>query len=119
MLGNNYNDVFDEHRNRFMKIRHIVIINFKKSYQQDYISLLEQTRPLVSQIPGIISYDIYENESKYTPNDVISLAVEIIFEDQGALETFMDHPKHYEADKIFEKYLADPAYMVLTHKLKT
>ena len=101
-----------------MKIRHIVILNFKKSDQKNYITLLEATKPLISQIPGIISYAIYENESRYTPDNIISLGVEIIFENQNALETFMDHPKHYEANKIFEKYLADPAYMVLTHKLK-
>ena len=71
-----------------MKIRHIVIINFKKNYQQDYIALLEKTKPLISQIPGIISYSIYENESKYTPGDIISLGVEIIFENQSALEIF-------------------------------
>ena len=66
----------------------------------------------------LLVYSIYENESKYTPGDIISLGVEIIFENQSALEIFMDHPKHYKANKIFEKYLADPAYMVLTHKLK-
>ena len=61
--------------------------------------ILETTKPLILQIPGIISYDIYEN--------------------QDALEVFLGHPKHYEANKIFEKCLADPAYMVLTHELKT
>lgn len=101
-----------------MEIRHIVILNFKKNHQQNYIALLETTKPLISQIPGIISYDIYENESRYTPDHIISLGVEIIFENQDALETFMDHPKHYEANRLFEKYLADPAYMVLTHKVK-
>ena len=101
-----------------MKIRHIVILNFKKSHQQNYVALLETTKPLILQIPGIISYDIYENESRYTPDNIISLGVEIIFKNQDALEIFMDHPKHYEANKLFENYLADPAYMVLTHKLK-
>ena len=100
-----------------MKVRHIVILHFKKTCNQDYFKLLELTRPLISQIAGIISYNIYKNESKYIPDDIISLGIEIIFENQGALETFMGHPKHYEANTIFEKYLADPAYMVLTHKL--
>lgn len=101
-----------------MKVRHIVILNFKKNHQKNYTAILEKTKPVVSQIPGIISYGIYENESKYTPSDVVSFGVEIIFKDQGSLDVFMEHPKHYEANKIFENYLADPAYMVLTHKLK-
>ena len=101
-----------------MKIRHIVIINFKKSHQQDYMSLLQKTKPLISKIPGIINYNIYENESKYTPAGFISFGVEIIFEDQSALATFMEHPKHYEANALFEEYLADPPYMVLTHKVE-
>ena len=101
-----------------MEIRHIVILNFKKSHHQDYVSLLENTKPLISLIPGIINYDIYENESKYTPDNIFSLGVEIIFQDYSALESFMEHPKHYEANKLFEKYLADPAFMVLTHKVK-
>ncbi|MCX7125602.1 MAG: Dabb family protein [Gammaproteobacteria bacterium] len=98
-------------------IRHIVILNFKKNNEKNYFKLLEDTKPFISQIPGIVSYHIYENQSKYTPQNVTSLGVEIIFKDQNALEIFMEHPKHYEANKIFEEYLADPGYMVLTHNL--
>jgi hypothetical protein len=100
-----------------MTIRHIVILNFKKGVHQDYTELLNSTKPLILQIPGIISYKIYLNESHYTPEDVISFGVELIFKDQEALNIFMEHPLHYEANAIFEKYLADPAYMVLTHEL--
>lgn len=98
-------------------IRHIVILHFKKEYHQDYFKLLESTRSLVSQIDGIFKYTIFENDSKYTPKHIYSLGVEIIFKDENALESFMNHPKHYEANAIFEKYLADPGYMVLTHKI--
>lgn len=97
-------------------IRHIVIIHFKKS-SQDYLALLEKTRHLVNQIPGIISYKLYQNDSRYVPDGVSSVGVEILFKDKDALEVFMNHPKHYEANAIFEKYLADPPYMVLTHEI--
>ena len=98
-------------------IRHIVILHFKKSFDKDYSNLLESTKPLISEISGIVRYNIYKNESKYTPDNVYSLGVEIIFKDQSALEYFMTHPKHYEANAIFESYLADPAYFVLTHQI--
>ena len=97
-------------------IRHIVIIHFQKDLCEDYPTLLEKTRPYIEQIPGIVSYKIFQNESKYVPDHVCSLGVEIIFKDRDALNTFMEHPKHYEANHIFEKYLADPPYMVLTHE---
>jgi quinol monooxygenase YgiN len=97
-------------------LRHIVILHFKKG-QMDYLNLMEKTRPLVKQIPGIISYHLYPNESKYVPENVISIGVEILFEDKKALDVFMHHPKHFEANAIFEKYLADPPYMVLTHHI--
>ena len=100
-------------------IRHIVILHFKKSFNTDYLQLLEDTKPLISQIPGVISYNIYENKSKYTPENIFSLGVEIIFKDEYALETFMNHPKHYEANALFEEYLADQGYMVLTHQCGT
>ena len=98
-------------------IRHIVILHFQKSFNKDYLSLLEKTKPLVNGIPGIVSYEIYPNDSKYVPESICSIGVEIIFEDKTALEGFMKHPKHYEANAIFEKYLADPPYMVLTHEI--
>ncbi len=97
-------------------IRHIVILNFKKNLHEDYYSLLCSTKSLILEIPGIIKYEIFKNESKYTPADIYSLGVEILFEDRAALNVFMAHPKHYEANIIFEKYLADPPYMVLTHE---
>lgn len=96
-------------------IRHIVILHFKKS-EIDYLDLLEKTRPYLREIPGIVSYEIFPNDSKYVPENVTSLGVEIRFKDQEALDVFMKHPKHYEANALFEKYLADPPYMVLTHK---
>ncbi len=80
---------------------------------------MEKTRPFVDCIPGIISHDIYSNDSKYVPEDIYSLGIEIIFKDQSALDLFMKHPKHYEANAIFEKYLADPPYMVLTHEVQS
>lgn len=100
-------------------IRHIVILHFKKSFDKDYFKILKDTKPLISQIPGVITYNIYENKSKYTPEDIFSLGVEIIFKDENALEIFMNHPKHYEANALFEAYLADPGYMVLTHQCGT
>jgi hypothetical protein len=86
--------------------------------QSDYFKLLEGTRPFISQISSIVSYNIYINESKYTPGNIPSLGVEIIFQDQNAFENFIVHPKHYEANAIFESYLADPAYFVLTHQIE-
>lgn len=100
-----------------MMMRHIVILHFKKNLDKNYFKLLESTKPLISQISGIIKYSIYKNESKYTPDDVCSLGVEIIFQDKNALENFMLHPKHYEANAIFESYLANPGYFVLTHQI--
>lgn len=97
-------------------IRHIVILHFKKS-AIDYLALLEKTRPFLNQIPGIISYHLYQNDSKYVPENITSVGVEIIFKDKYALDVFMSHPKHFEANAIFEKYLADPPYMVLTHEI--
>ena len=78
---------------------------------------METTRPLINQIPGIISYNLYRNESKYTPLNTVSLGVEILFKDKQALDVFMTHPKHFEANALFEKYLSDPGYMVLTHEI--
>ena len=102
---------------RALMIRHIVILHFKKSFNKDYLSLLKETIPFLEQILGINSYQIYPNESKYVPEDVCSIGVEIIFEDKNALNVFMEHPKHYEANSIFEEYLADPPYMVLTYEV--
>ncbi|SCA58943.1 hypothetical protein AB751O23_BI_00080, partial [Chlamydiales bacterium SCGC AB-751-O23] len=73
--------------------------------------------PILNQISEIISYQIYPNDSKYTPQDVYSLDVEIIFRDKVAFDVFMKQPKHYEANAIFDKYLANPPYMVLTHEV--
>ncbi len=98
-------------------IRHIVIINFKKGLHKDYPALLEQTRPFLDHIPGIVSYKIFPNTSKYVPENVYGIAVEIVFEDKLALDGFMVHPKHVEANAIFEEYLADPPFMVLTHEV--
>jgi quinol monooxygenase YgiN len=97
-------------------IRHIVILQFKKD-GKDYLSLMKQTVPLVNKIPGILSYELFENQSKYVPQNVTSIGLELKFMDQEALDVFMTHPKHYEANAIFEKYLADPPYMVLTHQI--
>lgn len=71
----------------------------------------------MNQIPGIISFKLYLNYSKYIPENISSVGVEILFEDKKALDVFMNHPKHFEANAIFEKYLADPPYMVLTHEI--
>lgn len=97
-------------------IRHIVIVHFKKS-SQDYLALLEKTKPFINQIPGVTSYQLFRNDSKYVPENVSSIGIEIHFKDKHALDVFMHHPKHYEANAIFEKYLADPPYMVLTHEM--
>ena len=97
-------------------IRHIVILHFIKS-SLDYLELLEKTRPLLNQIPGIVSFRLYPNESKYVPQNVSSVGVEILFQDRSSLDVFMNHPKHLEANALFEKYLADPPYMVLTHEI--
>jgi len=98
-------------------IRHIVILHFQKDLHKDYLTLLEKTRPFLDKMPGITKYEIYPNDSKYVPKNVYSVGVEIIFENKTALEGFMKNPKHYEANAIFEKYLADPPYMVLTHEI--
>jgi hypothetical protein len=98
-------------------IRHIVILHFKKDLDKDYFKLLESTKPLLFKIIGILSYSIYKNESKYTPDNVYSLGVEIVFKNQSALENFMKHPKHYEANASFKPYLANPAYFVLTYQM--
>ncbi len=98
-------------------IRHIVILQFNKKEDKDYFSLLKQTVSLVKQIPGVVSYEIFENESEYVSKELISFGVEIKFKDQEALDIFMSHPKHYEANRIFEEYLADPPYLVLTHSI--
>lgn len=45
------------------------------------------------------------------------MGVEFLFENSVALDAFMDDPKHYEANAIFERYLADPPYMALTHEV--
>lgn len=97
-------------------IRHIVILQFQKK-PMDYMALLEKTSPLLKEIPGIVPYSLYTNESKYIPENVVSIGVEILFKDKNALQIFMQHPKHFEANAIFEKYLADPPYMVLTHEI--
>jgi hypothetical protein len=98
-------------------IRHIVILHFKKDIQINYTKILISTKPLILEIPGIIRYEIFQNMSKYTPNHVFSLGVEIIFKDEEALNTFMEHPNHCQANAMFESYLSDPPYMVLTHKI--
>lgn len=99
-------------------IRHIVIVQFKKGMHENYLDLMEQTRPLLQAIPGLVSVDFFENESKYTPSENESIGVEILFDDRKALEEFMQNPKHFEANAVFEKYLASPPYMVLTHGLQ-
>jgi hypothetical protein len=71
----------------------------------------------LKEIPGLISFQIFSNDSKYVPENVSSIGIEILFKDENALEVFMNHPKHYEANAIFEKYLANPPYMVLTHEM--
>ncbi len=98
-------------------IRHIVILQFQKK-PINYSALLEKTRPFLREIPGIVDYSIYRNDSKYIPENMISFGVELIFKDNNSFNVFMNHPKHYEANAIFEKYLADPPYMVLTHYLE-
>jgi hypothetical protein len=98
-------------------IRHIVILHFQKKYAMDFKALVEKTRPLLAKIPGIVKFSIYQNDSKYVPEGISSLGVEILFKDKEALEVFMHHPKHFEANEIFVKYLADPPYMVLTHEI--
>jgi hypothetical protein len=98
-------------------IRHIVILQFKKIPDINFLELLEKTRPYIQDIPGLLEYKIMQNDSTYTPKANISLAVEIIFSDQKALDLFMMHPNHYKANDLFIKYLADPPFMVLTHQL--
>ncbi|MCH9621275.1 MAG: hypothetical protein S4CHLAM20_06940 [Chlamydiia bacterium] len=98
-------------------LRHIVIINFIKNNEKDFSALLESTRTYVAQIPSVVSYDIFINESAYTPENIESFGVEIFFKNKAGLEEFMKHPKHYEANALFEQYLADPPFMVLTHQV--
>ena len=94
-------------------------MQFKKDLLTDdeYSSILWQTRALIIEIPGIREYDIFRNDSKYVPEQISGFGVEIIFENQKALDIFMKHPKHFVANALFEKYLADPPYMVLTHHI--
>jgi hypothetical protein len=99
---------------RVAVIRHIVILQFKKNDMQ-YLDLMEKTRPLIEEIPGVLKYSIFENMSSYTPKHQKSFGVEILFKNSEALEVFMQHPNHFEANKLFERYLADPPFMVLTH----
>ena len=99
-------------------IRHIVIVNYLKKFGVDGRELLESTRPFINEIPGIVNYKLFSNKSKYVPDGVQSVGVEIVFEDEDSLEEFMNHPKHYEANALFENYLADPPYMVLTHEIE-
>ena len=98
-------------------IRHIVILQFRKDSSKNYLAIIEDARPYLNQIPGIINFSVFKNESKYVPEDVYSVGVEIIFKDKDALNVFMKHPKHYEFNSLFEKYLADPPYMVLTYEV--
>jgi hypothetical protein len=98
-------------------IRHIVILYLQKNSRIDYLAILEKTTPLVMQIPGILKYEIYRNKSQYVPNDVESFGIEMTFMNQDALDIFMEHPKHFEANQLFEMYLANPPYMVLTHEI--
>lgn len=99
-------------------IRHLVILHFKKDAHANYYDLLCATKPLILSIAGVMQYEVCDNDSCYTPEGVHSLAVEIFFEDQAALDGFMQDPKHYQANSLFEHYFADPAYMVLTHEVK-
>ena len=98
-------------------IRHTVIVQFKKGLleEHEYSSILWDAGNLIKQIPGVREYETSYNDSKFIPEDVTSLGVEIIFENQAALDVFMEHPKHFEANALFEKYLAD-APMVLTRR---
>jgi hypothetical protein len=98
-----------------MSIRHIVILNFKNNSDINYIELMESTRHFIENMQGVTNYAIYKNESKYTPDHIFSVGIQIDFEDDKALDNFMQDPKHYEANAIFEKYLDDPPFMVLTH----
>lgn len=96
-------------------IKHIVIINFRKS-QKNYLGVLEKTRSIVLSLPGVEKIVIVPNESQYVPKDVISYGYLIDFKDQKALDHFMKDPKHFEANALFEKDLADPPFAVLTFK---
>lgn len=100
-----------------MAIRHIVILNFKKNDQVNFLDLMEPTRPLIENMEGISGYHIYKNESHYTPREISSIGIQIDFDSETALESFMNNPKHYEANKLFEGYLADPPFSVLTHHI--
>ena len=98
-----------------MPIRHIVILNFKKNDQVNFLDLMESARPLIENMEGISGYHIYKNESRYIPREISSIGVQIDFDSEAALESFMNNPKHYEANKLFEEYLADPPFSALTH----
>lgn len=95
-----------------MPIRHIVILNFRKNDQIDYIQLMGKTRPLIENMNGVTEYSIYKNESKHTPDNIFSVGVQIDFEDKKSLDSFMET---LEANALFEKHLANPPFSVLTH----
>ena len=97
-------------------IKHVVIINFEKKFNINYQALLEETKPLILSIPGVLKYEIFKNESHYTSENIISFGVEINFENWSALEVFMTHSNHFDANRRFEKYLATPPFMVLTYE---
>lgn len=84
-----------------MPIRHIVILNFKKNDQINFLDLMELTRPLIENMTGISGYHIYNNESCYIPREISSIGVQIDFDSEAA--------------KLFEEYLADPPFSALTH----
>ena len=98
-------------------IRHIVILYFQKNPQKDFLGLLEKTKPIVNQIPGVLKFEIFPNINKYVPSHLSSFCFEIIFANKRALENFMIDPRHDEAEAIFEEYLADPPYVFLTHEM--
>lgn len=97
-------------------IRHLVIIYFDKTKKIDAEKGLKKTPPLVRQIKGVLDYKIYNNLSHYTPDNCFSLGVEILFEDQSALEAFMTHPLHKEANQLFEHYMIPPSFAALTYE---
>ncbi len=100
-------------------IRHLIILHFREGLHEDYPALLADAKRLVLQIPGLVNFVIYSYESRFVPDGIYCLGVEIVFEDRHALDVFMEHPKHYEANALFEQYLADPGYMVLTHEVSS
>ena len=98
-----------------MTIRHIVILNFKKETGVNYYELLQTTHALIDTMPGVIDYMIYKNESKYTPDDTTSIGIQINFENDVSLETFMENPLHFVVNDTFKHFLSDPPFMVLTY----